>query len=104
MKSGNALHKGKKTRGTGFLAALFVVAISFPALSLDPKLPPGKNFNLSPFKLQTLNQNLAFFEMASDSLMNGYTNKYFYTDTSDGSMVFFTPSNGGTTSGSSYPR
>jgi hypothetical protein len=95
---------GKKARCTGFVAALLVVAISFPALSLDPKLPPGKNFNLSPFKLQTLNQNLAFFEMASDSLVKGYTSKYFYTDTTDGSMVFSTPENGGTTSGSSYPR
>lgn len=87
-----------------FSAVLFVFVVSFPALSLNPKLPPGKNFNLSPFKLQTLNQNLAFFEMASDSLVNGYTSKWFYTDTTDGSMVFSTPENGGTTSGSNYPR
>jgi hypothetical protein len=85
-------------------AVILVFAVSFPALSLDPKLPPGKNFNLAPFKLQTLNPSLAFFEMASDSLVNGYSSKWFYTDTTDGSMVFTTPENGGTTSGSSYPR
>jgi hypothetical protein len=89
---------------TAFVAPLLIIAVSFPAMGLDPKLPPGKNFNLAPFKLQTLNANLAFFEMAADSLVNGYTSKWFFTDTTDGSMVFVTPENGGTTSGSSYPR
>jgi hypothetical protein len=36
--------------------------------------------------------------------MAGYTSSFFYTDKTDGSMVFKVPSNGGTTSGSSYPR
>jgi hypothetical protein len=105
MKPGNTFYKQKNFPATAAgMIALFVTAITIPVYSLNPKLPPGKNFTLSPFKLQTLNQSLAFFEMASDSLVNGYTSKYFYTDTTDGSMVFFTPSNGGTTSGSQYPR
>jgi hypothetical protein len=37
-------------------------------------------------------------------LANNYTSSFFYTNATDGSMVFRVPSNGGTTSGSSYPR
>ena len=71
---------------------------------LNPHIPPGLNFDLSVWKLQSLNQNLAFTEINSAQLQAGHTSSFFYTDTTDGSMVFKVPSNGGTTSGSSYPR
>jgi hypothetical protein len=84
--------------------ALLTIAFSFPSYGLDPKLAPGKNFNLSAFKLQTMTDALAFVEVASDTLTKGFTNRFFYTDSIDGSMVFYTPSNGGKTANSQYPR
>jgi hypothetical protein len=72
--------------------------------ALNPLLPPGSNFDLSAWKLQTLDQNLLFTEISATSLQGGYTSSFFYTDPTDGSIVFKVPSNGGTTSGSSYPR
>ncbi len=84
---------------------LIAIGFGLPAFGLDPKLPPGKNFDwLSAFKLQTMTASLAFVEVKAETLVNGFTSKYFYTDSTDGSMVFFTPSNGGTSGGSQYPR
>ena len=72
---------------------------------LNPKLPPGSNFDLSAWKLQTLDTtDLSFVEIAASQLTSGHKNNYFYTDSVDGSMVFRVPSNAGTTSGSTYPR
>lgn len=72
--------------------------------ALNPLLPPGSNFDLSAWKLQTLDSNLAFTEIFVPQLTSGYTSDFFYTNSSDGSMVFRVPSNGTPTSGSTYPR
>ena len=72
--------------------------------ALNPLFPPGSNFDLSAWKLQTLDQSLLFTEVSANSLNTGYTSSFFYTDPTDGSIVCKVPSNGATTSGSSYPR
>jgi len=63
------------------------------------------NFDLKDWKLQTINTvNNTFKEITASNLVAGYFSDLFYSNPSDGSMVFKVPSNGGTTSGSDYPR
>jgi len=69
--------------------------------SLSSSKSPGGNFDLSNWKI-TLPDSSAS-EKSPDQLEDGYESSYFYTD-SDGSMTFYVKGNGGTTSGSSYPR
>jgi hypothetical protein len=73
--------------------------------SLNPALPPGKNFNLSGFSLQLPTGSSGNVDTISGAqLAAGYTNSpYFYTYT-DGSMVMMDPVTGWTTSGSQHPR
>jgi PKD repeat protein len=82
------------------------------AWALTNSLPPGGNFNLNNWYIQfpTVDgvltcTNLASVDSATTTqLINGYTNPpYFYTGT-DGSMVFWAPINGATTSGTAFPR
>ena len=80
------------------------ILFSIKLLALNPLLPPGSNFDLSAWKLQTLDQNLLFTEISASSLVSAYTSSLFFTDPTDGSMVFKVPSNGTPTSGSTYPR
>ena len=87
----------------------FTLIISFIILSTftfaqNPSRPPGQNFDLSAWKLQTLDQNLLFTEISASSLGNGYTSSFFFTNSNDGSIVCKVPSNGTPTSGSTYPR
>lgn len=63
---------------------------------------PGANFDLTHWKL-TLPDSSAT-EKSASQLEGGYTDQYFYTDSTDGAMTFWAPVTGGTTSGSSYPR
>ncbi len=67
-------------------------------------LPPGANFDLNAWKLQTLDADLKFIEKTPFELETGYTSPFFYSDSTDGSMVFRVPSNGSSTANSSYPR
>eukprot|EP01084_Bolivina_argentea_P049120 90390_1 len=69
---------------------------------LNPNVPPGKNFDLSHFKLVLPDQNVT--TITEKQLMNGYESQYFYTDKSDGSMTFYCPANGGHTQDASNPR
>jgi len=81
-----------------------VAAILFSSVNvygLSSSKSPGDNFDLSNWKL-TLPDSSAS-EISSDDLQDGYEDKYFYT-ASDGAMAFYVKGNGGTTSGSSYPR
>jgi hypothetical protein len=73
-----------------------------PVLSLDPRKPPGGNFDLSHWKL-TL-PDAAASEIPAAQLTSGFTNfPYFYT-APNGALVFSCPVTGGTTSASDYPR
>jgi hypothetical protein len=93
-----------KAIGYSYAFTFLMISAAFPSFGLNPKLAPGKNFDLSAFKLQTQTEGLAFVEVSSDTLTKGFTNRFFYTDSIDGSMVFYTPSNGGKTANSQYPR
>ena len=92
----------KKKMHEIFLIFFFISSYAFA--QLNSHVPPGSNFDLSAWKLQTLDDNLAFIEKTPVQLQAGHTSIYFYTDSVDGSMVFKVPCNGNTTSGSSYPR
>ena len=83
---------------------LSILLLCLKLFSLNPQLPPGSNFDLDPWILQTISTNNLFEEKLPPDLRNGFTNSLFYTNTNDGSLVFKVPGNGGTTSGSSYPR
>jgi len=76
------------------------------SLAQDPTLTPGANFDLSAWKLQTLRESdNSFTEISNTSELKVHSSKFFYTDGTDGAMVFRVPSNGGTTSsGTKYPR
>ncbi len=93
----------KPTRNLIALVALRLLVLSASNVwALDPLKPPGANFDLSHWKLDIPNATAS--ELLPSQLMAGYTNyPYFYTAT-DGAMAFWCPVNGGTTSGSSYPR
>jgi hypothetical protein len=80
--------------------------ITVDLFSQDSSQPPGANFDLSAWKLQTLKEeDGSFFEVNTTSELSTHSSNFFYTDTWDGAMVFRVPSNGGTTSsGTSYPR
>lgn len=83
-------------------------------MALDPDFTPSANFDLSSWNLVlplplgdiggaiTISNNALVGE---PSLNTGYTNApYFYTDTITGTMNFFAPLNGATTTGSVFPR
>ena len=90
--------------------SVFLCLTGATAWALNPGLPPGGNFELSPWKLQLPTSN-GILTAASGSvdeksgalLEAGFTNVYFYTG-SDGSMVFWAPDNGARTGGSDHPR
>jgi hypothetical protein len=76
------------------------------AASLSTTSPPGTNFNLAPFTLQLpIGSSGNVTTVSGANLAAGYTNPYyFYTNSSDGSMVMMDPTQGWTTSGSLHPR
>jgi Alginate lyase len=72
---------------------------------LSVSAPPGKNFDLSCWNLQLpIGSKGDPEQISSEDLMKGYTSKYFYTDSTDGSMTFYDPEDGVTTAHSDYPR
>jgi hypothetical protein len=72
--------------------------------TVSAAMAPSSNFNLADWKLQTINSSNTQTDILAPVLNAGYISPLFYTNTTDGSMVFRVPSNGGTTSGSTYPR
>lgn len=75
--------------------------LSNAAWGLDPSLPPGGNFDLTHWYLGLPDAGSSSIQPSQ--LEAGYTSDWFYTG-ADGAMVFWAPVNGGTTSGSTYPR
>jgi poly(beta-D-mannuronate) lyase len=65
--------------------------------------PPGQNFNLSNFQLQTPFASGSSVQVISQPALATYTSSVFYT-AADGAMTFWCPVNGATTGGTSYPR
>jgi hypothetical protein len=74
---------------------------SCSAPALDPSKAPGQNFDLSGYRLQTLDGSL---QVKQVDPINAYTDKYFFTDGSTGAMTFSVPSGAGSTANSHYPR
>jgi len=89
---------------TALIAAIALASASSFALSTSS--PPGKNFSLSGYTLQLPTGSSGNVDTVSGSqLAGGFTKSpYFYTDTSDGSMVMGDAKNGWATSGSSHSR
>jgi hypothetical protein len=68
---------------------------------------PGGNFNLSNWELQEPVGSPGSPTTIPPGQLKGPTgfhDSYFFTDPTDGSMTFWDPENGVTTSGSDYPR
>lgn len=88
------------------LLSLLLLGSSAASASLNPNTNPSGNFDLSHWYLDlpigtypNSNQTIP-----PSQLVAGFTDAYFYTSTNDGSMVFWAPVNGITTSGSTHPR
>lgn len=74
---------------------------------LNPGVAPGGNFDLSSWELQLPTGSPGSPTTISPKQLegpDGFQDKYFYTDTSDGSMTFWDPENGVTTPNSHYSR
>jgi hypothetical protein len=74
---------------------------------LNPKVAPGGNFDLSVWELQEPVGSAGNpTTIVSSKLMGatGFSDTYFFTDPTDGSMSFWDPENGVTTANSNYPR
>jgi hypothetical protein len=75
--------------------------------TLNPDVAPGGNFNLSTWELQEPVGSPGSPTTITPGQLKGPTgfhDSYFFTDPTDGSMTFWDPENGVTTSGSDYPR
>ncbi|WP_273820987.1 polysaccharide lyase family 7 protein [Pseudomonas asplenii] len=71
------------------------------ASALDPGAAPGKNFDLSSYRLQTFNSSLQVLQVQP---IGSYLDPFFFTDSVTGEMVFRVPSGAGHTAHSEYPR
>ncbi|CDG80811.1 polysaccharide lyase family 7 protein [Janthinobacterium agaricidamnosum] len=83
------------------LVSAFFVMNNVQAGPLDPALAPGQNFDLAPFRLQTLDANLQFTEI---SPIDRYQDAYFFSDQRTGAMTFRVPSGAGHSGNSEFPR
>ncbi|HEX8791964.1 MAG TPA: polysaccharide lyase family 7 protein [Polyangiaceae bacterium] len=73
----------------------------------NPHVAPGGNFDLSIWELQEpvgSPGSPTTYSPAQLEGPNGHQDAYFFTDPTDGSMVFWDPENGVTTANSMYPR
>ena len=87
------------------IALVFVSVIAWigdvQARPLDPALAPGQNFDLSSYRLQTLDTRLQFKEV---NPVGTYQDRFFFTDHTTGAMTFSVPSGAGHTKDSKFPR
>ena len=88
------LHKIAAACLTVFLFALV------PVWALDPGLPPGNNFDLSKWKLQTPFSGTPEIKQPQ---LTTYSSNIFYT-AADGAMVFWVPTAGEPITAGGYPR
>lgn len=71
------------------------------ATPLDKSLSPGQNFNLEPFRLQTLDADLQFKQVDP---IGTYQDAHFLTDQTSGAIRFRIPAGAGHTQNSEFPR
>src|SRR5882757_6435286 len=75
--------------------------------NLIPTVAPGGNFDLSVWELQEPIGSPGSPNTIKPAQLrgaNGFHDKYFFTDTTDGSMTFWDPENGVTTPNSNFAR
>ena len=74
------------------IALVFVSVIAWisdvQARPLDPALAPGQNFDLSSYRLQTLDTRLQFKEV---NPVDTYQDRFFFTDHTTDVMTFRVP-------------
>lgn len=85
------------------LAFLFVSAWvgEVQAAPITSTPTPGQNFDLSSYRLQTLDTNLQFKEIVP---VGSYQDRFFFTDPVTGAMIFRVPSGAGHSKDSEFPR
>ncbi|HTD23529.1 MAG TPA: polysaccharide lyase family 7 protein [Terriglobales bacterium] len=90
---GSSADKTKKNRRNRFLVWRIASAAVLLAAPLTLfAAPPGSNFNLSYWNLETPVGNGSPMVVSSSQLQNGFVNgAYFFTNSSDGSMVMKEP-------------
>lgn len=80
-----------------------LVGQNFYVCNLNAQNTPGENYDLSAWKLQTLEESYSSFTQVNP--IGTHSSNFFYTNSSDNAIAFRCPSNGGTTSANaSYPR
>ena len=99
--------------GTAALAIVSTVTIGMSTATaavsphLSTTVAPGGNFNLSVWELQEPVGSPGSPTTISPSQLqgaNGFQDKFFFTNKTDGSMSFFDPEKGVTTPNSKFPR
>lgn len=89
----------------GCAAARAQAPSSREAPALDPRLPPGNNFDLRLWELQEpVGAPGAPTTVGREDLVAGFHDAYFFTDATDGAMTFWAPVSGVTTANSRFPR
>src|SRR5881396_935706 len=90
---------------SAFFRGKFQICLAGFTLALaaapDPDLPPGRNFDLSHWKVTLPDADAS--EIGPDQLQAGFTNEFFHTGP-DGAMIFWCPVTGGVTRLAIYPR
>ena len=72
---------------------------------VNPNKLPAENFNLKPFTLQLpLKPTSGSIEEITPKELSDYESELFFTDKTDGSLVFKCPTKGYTTKNSKYCR
>ncbi len=91
--SGSSADKTKKNRRNRFVVWSIASAAVLLAVPLTLfALPPGSNFNLTYWNLETPVGNGSPMIVSSSQLQNGFVDgAYFFTNSSDGSMVMKEP-------------
>jgi hypothetical protein len=82
------------------IAGIHTASAATNPASLSTTAPSGKNFDLSTWRLQLPNGDT----IATKDLRNGYTGRYFWTDDTDGAMVFWAPEKGDPTQHPDFAR
>ena len=91
----------------GIAGTASAAAAPTPAPALSTTVAPGGNFDLSRWELQLPIGSSGSPTTISPTQLagpKGFQDKYFFTNTTDGSMSFWDPENGVTTPNSNFPR
>jgi hypothetical protein len=106
-------HGQNRQRATGIVALALLASVATWGSAnaatgrLDPNVAPGGNFDLSLWELQLpigTQGSPTTISQAQLQGANGFQDKYFFTNPTDGAMTFWDPEKGVTTPNSKFPR